>query len=31
VVQEGATFEGRSRMGQDIGVLAEPPKPELVV
>jgi len=31
VVQEGATFEGRSRMGQDIGVLAEPPKPEVVV
>ena len=31
VVQEGATFEGRSRMGQELGVLAEPAKPELVV
>lgn len=31
VVQEGAFFEGKSRMGQELGVLAEPPKPELVI
>jgi cytoskeletal protein CcmA (bactofilin family) len=28
VVQEGATFEGRSRMGGELGVLAERSKPE---
>ncbi len=27
VVQEGATFEGRSRMGGQLGVAAEQPKP----
>jgi len=34
VVQEGATFEGRSRMGVEPGVageLPEPPEPELTV
>jgi cytoskeletal protein CcmA (bactofilin family) len=28
VVQEGAMFEGRSRMGHELGVLAEAPAPE---
>src|SRR5882724_7571046 len=28
VVQEGATFEGRSKMGQDLGVAAEPEHPQ---
>jgi cytoskeletal protein CcmA (bactofilin family) len=28
VVQEGATFEGRSRMGGELGVLGERSKPE---
>ena len=31
VVQEGATFEGRSRMGVEPGVAAELPEPELTV
>jgi cytoskeletal protein CcmA (bactofilin family) len=31
VVQEGATFEGRSRMGQELGALTEPPPPEHVL
>jgi cytoskeletal protein CcmA (bactofilin family) len=31
VVQEGGFFEGRSRMGQELGILAEPPSPELVI
>jgi len=31
IVQEGATFEGKSRMGFELGILAEPATPELVV
>jgi cytoskeletal protein CcmA (bactofilin family) len=31
VVQEGAMFEGRSRMGHELGVLAEPPAPERTI
>jgi cytoskeletal protein CcmA (bactofilin family) len=34
VVQEGATFEGRSRMGGELGVTAElpePPEPRLTI
>ena len=28
VVQEGATFEGRSKMGHDLGVAKEPERPQ---
>ena len=28
VVQEGATFEGRSKMGHELGVAAEPDRPQ---
>jgi cytoskeletal protein CcmA (bactofilin family) len=31
VVQEGATFEGRSRMGSEPGTVTELPKPQLTV